>query len=109
MAKTTGAAVDIHYLNGDTESHAYAMQLGKAFKAAGWDVGYSQANYPGSMITGVIVDTGDDPATAAIEAGFKATGVDFLAAKLPDPEEVVGDGRRDGAASVLVGSHAVRF
>ncbi len=109
VASTSDAAVDISYLAGDTESHAYAMQLGKAFKAGGWYVSYTQATYPSSMITGVIVDQSDDRATSAIEAAFKATGVDYLAAKLPEAEDVVTNGRREDSASVLVGSHAVRF
>ena len=101
-------AINMMYIANDSESHAFANQVGAAFKAAGWRVNYVAASFPGLLITGMVLNKADNQPTSDAAAAFQASGLDVLATEVPDPTESVGGDREGIPVTLVIGAHALR-
>jgi hypothetical protein len=107
LAKSAVNGVNLIYISGDSESHRFAMRLGAAFKAAGWSTNYVSAVYPGTLITGIVLNKADNQATQEVASALQASGLDALSADVPRPSQSFGGADEGNPVTLVVGAHAL--
>ena len=100
------AGVLIEYDSSDTETRWFAINLGRSFEAAGWQVGLTSGTTAGAISFGLFAPNGPQPSTDVVRRGLAAAGVPFVTDE-PPPFGMAFGGGPQGAARVRVGSRPV--
>ena len=107
LEKAGANGLNLVYMAHDSEAHRFAMDFGKTFKTAGWQVNYVAAAYPGVLITGILLQNAGNQATQDVEAALKASGLDVLTTDIPRPSESFGGSEEGNPVTLVIGAHAL--
>ena len=105
LSRGAPSAINLLHVANDSEAQYYAIQIGAAFRAAGWRVNHVSAGYSGVLITDLVLNRASDQATQDVIAAFQASGIALETADLPEPSQTMGGDREGIPVTLVVGSH----